>query len=76
MASWKRIGELAAWISFLSEELDQRSRWRLGPILLGALWATGRRTVARWITAADLSRDWQRYYAFLWTVGRKADVIS
>ena len=61
MASWKRIGELATWISFLSEELDQRSRWRLGLVLMGARWATGRRTVARWITAAELSHDWQRY---------------
>lgn len=76
MASWQRIGELAAWISFLAEDLDKRHRWRLAPILLGALWATGRRTVARWITAAGLSHDWRRYYAFLWSVGRKADVIS
>jgi hypothetical protein len=76
MASWNRIGELAAWISFLSQELDKRNRWRLGPMLMGALWATGRRTVARWITAANLSHDWQRYYAFLWTVGRKAEAIS
>lgn len=76
MASWKQIAEMAAWISFLSEVLDKRNRWRLAAILCGALWATGRRTVARWITAAGLSNDWQRYYEFLWSTGRKADAIS
>ena len=76
MASWDRVGEWTAWISFLAETLDKRCRWRLAPLLLGALWATGRRTVARWITAGGLSDDWQRYYGFLWTVGRHAGDIS
>lgn len=76
MASWKRVGQLAEWISFLSEALDKRNAWRLAPLLLGVVWATGRRTASRWITAADLSDDWQRYYELLWSIGRKADSIS
>lgn len=76
MASWNRTGELSSWISFLAEDLDRRNRWRLAPMLLGALWATGRRTVSRWITAAALSADWQRFYEFLWSAGRKAESLS
>jgi hypothetical protein len=76
MASWYRVGELSSWISFLAEVLDKRNRWRQAPMLLGALWATGRRTVSRWITAAALTYDWQRFCVFLWSAGRKADLIS
>jgi hypothetical protein len=76
MASWERVGQWTAWISSLAEVLDRRCRWRLAPLLLGVLWATGRRTVARWITAGGLSDQWQRYYGFLWTVGRHAGDIS
>ena len=64
------------WISFLAEDLDKRVRWRLAPLLLGALWAVGRRTVARWIIAAGVNDEWHRYYDFLGTVGRKAGHIS
>jgi hypothetical protein len=76
MASWDRVGELGSWIEYLSQDLDRRNRWRLAPLLLGVLWATCRRTVARWITAAGVSDDWQRYYELLWSVGRKAGLIS
>ncbi|RPI89553.1 MAG: transposase, partial [Planctomycetaceae bacterium] len=75
MASWDRVGELGSWIEYLSQDLDRRNRWRLAP-LLGVLWATCRRTVARWNTAAGVSDDWQRYYELLWSVGRKAGSIS
>lgn len=76
MAGWNRVGELGSWIEYLAVDLDRRNRWRLAPLLLGVLWATGRRTVSRWITAAGLSHDWQRYYGLLWAVGRKARAIS
>jgi hypothetical protein len=68
--------ELAAWIVFLAQPLDARICGRLAPLLWGVLWAKGRRTVSRWITAAGLSDDWQRYYYFLGPLGRKAKQIS
>lgn len=76
MAEHGWTAELAAWISQLAAPLDARIRWRLAPLLWGVLWAKGRRTVSRWIAAAGLSDDWQRYYYFLEPVGRKAKQIS
>lgn len=76
MASWKKVGDWAAWVSFISPALDKRNRWRLGPLLQGVLLAVGRRTVSRWIVAAGVSRDWRRFYEFLWSLGRKAEPIS
>ena len=76
MADWNVCATLAAWIVWLSEPLDARIRWRLGPLLFGVLWACGRRTVSRWIAAAGLADDWQRYDYFLEPLGRKAEAVS
>jgi hypothetical protein len=76
MADSKKTAELSEWISFLAQDLDKRVRWRLAPLLFGALLAVGRRTVSRWIVAGGLDRDWQPYYEFLWTIGRKAWSIN
>jgi hypothetical protein len=40
-------------------------------LLLGILFATGRRTVSTWLRAAGISDDFQDYYYFLQPVGRK-----
>ena len=50
--------------------LDERSRWRLVPLLLGMRFASGRRTVTTWLRAAVLQRDYRDFYHFLQTVGR------
>jgi DDE superfamily endonuclease len=65
-----------AWISQLALVLDQRVAWRLLPLLTGLLFATGRRTVSSWLRAGQLSLDYQDYYYFLSSLGRKVDLVA
>lgn len=67
---------LSAWIAILSQPLHARVAYRLGPVLLGVLFAQGRQSVAAWLRAAGVSNDFRRYYYFLGTVGRKLDLIA
>jgi hypothetical protein len=50
--------------------LHRRSAWRLLPVLLGLLFARGRRTVTSWLRAAAVQEDFSDYYYFLGSVGR------
>ena len=56
--------------------LHQRHAWRLAVLLLGALFANGRRTVTRWLRAAHVSRGFAAYYYFLAALGRHADFLA
>ena len=46
MAQWNLPVEVVSWISQLAGLLHGRLAWRLLPLLAGALFAQGRRTVA------------------------------
>ena len=59
------------WSHWLAAGLHGRSRWRLPVLMTGLLFAGGRRVVAAWIRAAGLSDDYQDYYYFLQSVGRR-----
>jgi hypothetical protein len=50
--------------------------WRLLPLLTGALFATGRRTVSSWLRAGELGRDYQDYYYFLYSLGHKVKSLA
>lgn len=63
--------EVALWIKSLSSLLHATHAWRLAPLLCGMLFARGRRTVTSWLRAGDLSDDYQGYYYFLGSLGRK-----
>ena len=76
MANWEFPCEFALWISSLAEPLHRRSSWRLGPLLMGVLFAHGRRTVASWLRAAGLSDDFRDYYYFLGSLGRNTDWVA
>jgi hypothetical protein len=65
-----------AWIDQLASLLDERVAWRLLPLMTGLLFATGRRTVSSWLRAGQLSKDYQNYYYFLTTVGRKVEMLA
>jgi hypothetical protein len=52
--------------------LHQRLAWRLAVLLLGALFARGRRTVTSWLRAAGVGRGFPAYYYFLAALGRRA----
>jgi hypothetical protein len=45
-------------------------------LLVGMLFASGRRTVTTWLRASGVSDDYQDYYYFLTCVGRKSESIA
>jgi hypothetical protein len=76
MATWHFPRELASWINQISYLLDSRNAWRLCPIFVGALFAAGRRTVSNWLRAAGVSEDYEDFYYFLSSVGRKVERVA
>ena len=68
--------DLTTWIDRLARLLDRRISWRLLPILTGLLFATGRRTVASWLRAGELGKDYQDYYYFLASLGRNVKSLA
>jgi hypothetical protein len=67
---------LSAWLSQIVSALDRRSAPRLLRLLLGALFARGRRTVTSWLRAAGIGADFRRGYAALWSAGRRAEALA
>lgn len=71
MASYHAPREWEDRIQWLAQSLHGRSSWRFSVVLLGALFAGGRRVVASWIRAAGVGHDFQDFYFFLQSVGRR-----
>jgi hypothetical protein len=67
---------LSAWLHALSTPLDRRSAPRLLLLLVGALFAKGRRTVTSWLRAAGITTDFRRAYSALWAAGRRAEALA
>jgi SRSO17 transposase len=76
MANWKLPAELQGWVDFLAAGLHARLRHRLTAIVVGVVFAIGRRTVSKWIVAAGVGDDWKAHYYFLGSLGRNADEVS
>ncbi len=70
MACYHAPREWEDWSEWLAAGLHGRSRWRLPLLMMGLLFAGGRRVVASWIRTAGLGDDYQDYYFFLQSVGR------
>jgi hypothetical protein len=68
--------QLSAWIPVLVAVLDQRSAGFLSLLLLGALFAKGRRTVTSWLRAAGITDDFRRAYNALFAAGRRCRAIA
>ena len=45
-------------------------------LMLGILFASGRRTVTSWLRAVGISDDFDDYYYFLAAVGRKTESVA
>jgi hypothetical protein len=73
---WTSPDEWSEWSDWLSAGLHARNRWRLPVLMLGILFAQGRRTVTTWLRAAGVSDDYQDYYYFLAALGRKAESVA
>jgi hypothetical protein len=65
--------DLVASMAFF---LHQRHAGRLAVLLLGALFAKGRRTVTSWLRAAHVGYGFAAYYYFLAVLGRQADFLA
>lgn len=61
---------LTTFLAWVASALDCRIRQRFQALLLGALFADGRRTVTAWVRAAGLSADFRRAYATAGSSGR------
>jgi hypothetical protein len=76
MVVWNLPPECTPWIALLAQNLHARSAVRLAPLLLGLLFARGRRTVASWLRAGGLGRDYVAYYYFLGSLGRRTRAVA
>lgn len=73
---WKSPQDWSDWAEWLAAGLHARNRWRLPVLLLGILFAQGRRTVTAWLRAAGVSDDFADYYYFLAPLGRKSKSVA
>lgn len=71
MANYQCPEDWSQWSQWLSAGLHGRNQWRLPVLMMGILFATGRRTVSSWLRAAGVSTDYQDYYYFLQSVGQR-----
>ena len=62
---------LTSTFSYLASWLHKRSALRLPLLLLGILFATGRRTVTSWFRAAAITDDFRPAYTTVCAVGRQ-----
>jgi hypothetical protein len=73
---WQCPEQWSEWSEWLAAGLHARNRWRLPVLLVGILFAGGRRTVTTWLRAAGVSDDYQDYYYFLAALGRKTNFVA
>lgn len=76
MAQVKCPREWSEWVAWLAAGLHGRNRWRLSVILLGMLFARGRRTVTSWLRAADAPGHFSGYYYFIAALGRNSRTFA
>jgi hypothetical protein len=76
MAQWNLPVEVVSWISRMASLLHGRLAWRLLPLLAGALFAQGRKTVASWLRGGQLGGDFKNYYYFLGSLGRNVKSLG
>ncbi len=73
---WQCPDQWSQWSEWLSAGLHARNRWRLPVLLVGILFASGRRTVTTWLRAAGVSTSYDDYYYLLSSVGRKSKQVA
>lgn len=73
---WNAPEQWSEWSDWLAAGLHARNRWRLAVVLIGMLFASGRRTVTTWLRAAGVSDDFADHYYFLAALGRKAGSVA
>jgi hypothetical protein len=56
--------------------LHQRSAWRLHLVMMGILFAKGRKTITSWLRAAGIVRQYKAFYYFIGAMGGKTETIA
>lgn len=64
------------WVDWLAAGLHGRNRWRLSLVVMGIVFARGRRTVTSWLRAVGIRDDFADYYYFLQPLGRKSKELA
>ena len=73
---WQCPQQWSEWSEWLAVGLHGANRWRLPVLLVGILFARGRRTVTTWLRSVGVSDDFDDYYYFLASVGRKSESVA
>jgi len=73
---WNCPEQWSEWNDWLAAGLHARHRWRLSVLLVGMLFAGGRRTVTSWLRANGVDVGFQGYYYFLAALGRKIEPVA
>lgn len=68
--------DLSAWFLLLAQMLDGRQHDRCQFLLVGMLFARGRRTVTTWLRAGGLSSQFRPCYYLLGSLGRRTERIA
>lgn len=68
--------EWSEWAKLLAAVLDSRTRWRFPIVLMGLLFARGRRTVTSWLRAQGITTEFPNYYYFLFSLGREIEPVA
>jgi hypothetical protein len=76
MLAWMLPEQFRQWIDLMATPLDRRSRKYWLPLIVGLLFAQGRRTASRWFVAAGITDDWRDHYYFLSSLGRKTKWVA
>lgn len=76
MVRYQAPKEWQQWVDWLAAGLHGRNRWRLSLIIMGIVFASGRRTVTTWLRAVGIHDAFADYYYFLQPVGRKVKELG
>src|SRR5689334_21656008 len=76
MVQYRPPQDWQQWVQWLAAGLHARNRWRLALIIMGMLFARGRRTVTTWLRAVGISDDFADYYYFLQPLGRNSQRLA
>jgi len=57
MVRYQPPGDSQQWVGWLAAGLHGRNRWRLSLVVMGIVFARGRRTVSSWLQGAERRAD-------------------
>ena len=73
---WIFPNDWQIWVVALCTVLHQRSAWRLSVIIIGIIFAKGRKTITSWFRAAGISQQYKAFYYFIGSIGRKTETVA